>query len=227
MKTSYSLLALVALITLTGMITTDVLLKRQYTKIDWSDPYQTFERRALPAVRHLVIEAAPIAEVVVEQNPTAQALLLPAMASSYRTQQRGDTLVVSFTMNYTGEKRSPRDNSWYELPAGLVLRLPTIESVRMTNGCLTLRKMALDSLAVSLENTRLRTQQMTVKDALGIIADQNSFAMLGPERYPSLQAVIRDSSGLQLTNTQLGMLTTELSPKAEIQLSGQALKWLK
>lgn len=227
MKTSHILLALVAIITLTGMVATDVLLKRQYTTIDWSDPYQTFERRALPAVRHLVIDTAPIAEVIVEQNPRPQALLLPAMADSYRTRQQGDTLFVSFTMNYKGEKRSPRNTSAYELPAGLVLRLPDVESIRMINGCLTLRKTTLDSLAVSLVNTRLRTSQVIVGNALRLTENQNSFALLRADRYQSLQAMVRDSSGLQLDNTQMQAFTPQVSPKAEVQLRGQALKWLK
>lgn len=227
MKTSHILLALVAIVTLTGLVATDVLLKRQYTKIDWNDPYQLFERRALPAVRHLVIEAAPIAEVIVEQNATAQALLLPYMADSYHTYQQNDTLFVSFTMNYKGEKRSPRDNNWYELPAGLVLRLPNTESIRMKNGCLTLRKMALGSLTISLENTRLRTNQVTVNTVLELTESQNSFTRLGADRYQSLRAMVQDSSGLQLDNTQTQTFVTQASPKAEVQLRGQALKWLK
>lgn len=227
MKTSHILLALIAIVTLTGMVTTDVLLQRQYTKIDWSDPYQSFERRALPAVKHLVVDTAPIAEVIVEQNPASQALLFPDMANSYHTRQQGDTLFVSFTMNYTGEKRNPRDNSWYELSAGLVLRLPKVESIRMTNGCLTLRKITLDSLAVSLENTRLRTKQITIGNGLTLIESQNSFAMLGDDRYQSLRVLVHDSSGLQLNNTPVQAFTPQVSPKAEVQLRGQALKWLK
>ena len=227
MKTSYILLTLVALITLTGMVTTDVWLRRQYDKIDWSDPYQTFDQRTLPAVKHLVIDAAPIAEIIVEQKPDSRALLLPAMANYYHTRQQGDTLFVSFTMNYKGEKRNPRTNNDYELPAGLVLRLPRVESIRMANGCLTLRKMTLDSLVVSLENTRLHMNQMSVGKALTLTGTQNSFARLEADRYQSVQAIIRDSSGLQLDNTQAQAFTAQLSPKAEVQLRGQALKWLK
>ena len=149
MKTSHILIALIAVITLTGMIATDVLLKQQYDKIDWSNPYQDFERRPLPAAKHLVIEGAPTSEIIIERSAdSTQALLLPSMANSYRTRQRDDTLFVSFRMNYDGESRDPHNDIGYELPAGMVLRLPDLQSLRITNGRLTLRKFKPAQLAV-------------------------------------------------------------------------------
>lgn len=209
------------------MVAADVLLKQQYDTIDWNDKYQNFERRALPSVQHYVIESAPIAEVIVEGGSrTPQALLLPSMADSYRAEQRGDTVFVRFTMHYSEGKRSPRDYN-YELSAGLVLRLPKVQSVQFTNGALTLRHLTPDQLNVDLQNSRLRTDHVTVLGSFGLNSRQNSFAALNADRYGSMRAVVQDSSGVQLNDVTTEALTAELSPRAEVQLRGRALRWVK
>ena len=221
MKTSHILLATVALVTLTGMVATNVLLKQQYEKIDWRNSYQDFDRRVVPTATYVVIEGAPTAEIIVERSTdTAQALLLPSMANSFSTRQRGDTLLVTFTMNYDDEPRNPRNDIDNELPAGLVLRLPDLQSLRVTNSRLTLRGFTPKQLTVSLQNTRLRTNGLNVTGSFSLTADQNSFAVLGPDQYQSLRLVVRDSSGAQLNDTQTVQFLPDVSPKAEVQLRG-------
>ena len=55
---------------------------------------------------------------------------------------------------------------------------------------------------------------------------RGSVAVLGTDRYKSLRAVVRDSSGIRLNNTQTNAFTPDVSPRAEVQLRGQALRWL-
>ncbi|GAB2563675.1 hypothetical protein [Spirosoma aerophilum] len=231
MKTSYILLAILAIITLTGMVATDLLLLQQYEKMDWSNPYQQFDRRVVPIASHVVIEGAPTSEIIVETGKytrdSAQVFLLPSMANSFRSRKQGDTLFISYLMNYDGERRNPHNDIEYELPAGLVLRLPDLKSLRVTNGRLTLRNSHLNQLTLSLQNTRLRTQKLTVADDFALTASQNSFAKLGPDQYKSLRAVVQDSSGIQLNDSQIDVFKKELSPKADIHLNGRALTWMK
>ena len=65
MKTSHILLALIAVITLTGMVATDLLLKQQYDKINWRNAYQDFKKRDSPNARHWVVTGTPVGEVIV------------------------------------------------------------------------------------------------------------------------------------------------------------------
>ncbi|ADB37174.1 hypothetical protein [Spirosoma linguale] len=228
MKTSHILLALLTIITLSGMVATDVLLKQQYDKLDWSDPYQDFDHRALPAAKHLVIEAAPISEIIVEPSKdSAQAMMWPNMANSFRTRKQGDTLFVTFTMNYEGESRNPHDDIVYPLAPGLVLRLPDLQSLRIKNGRLTIRQFTPQQLAVSLQNTRLITDKLTVDGPFRLTSSQNSFAVLGADHYKSLATIVQDSSGVRLNDSEVDNFTKQVSPKAEVQLRGKALKWLK
>ncbi|GAB3043157.1 hypothetical protein [Spirosoma pulveris] len=228
MKTSHILLAVLAIITLSGMVASDVLLKQQYDKLDWSDPYQDFAHRALPVAKHLVIEAAPIAEIIVEPvKDTAQVMIWPNMANSYKARKQGDTLFVTFTMDYEGESRNPHDDIGYPLATGLVLRMPYLESLQIANGRLTIRKFIPEQLAVSLQNSRLLTDKLGVNGLFQLTARQNSFAVVGADHYKSLAAVVQDSSGVQLNDSEIDTFTKQVSSKAEIQLRGRALKWVK
>ena len=228
MKTSYILLAILALVTLTGMVTIDVLLKQQYDRVDWRNPYQNFETRSLPTARHWVIEGTPTAEIIVlESADSVQALIAPDFTKFYRTRQQSDTVFVKFTPDYSGDQGEPRASADYELTTQLVLRLPNIHTLRITDGRVTLSELRKDSLQVVLQNTRLRTAGVKVSGLFSLVAGRNSFAALGADQYKSLQATIRDSSGIWLNDTQVETFAMQAAPKADVQLKGRALKWVK
>ncbi len=226
MKTSYVLLAVLILVTLTGMVATDVLLKQHYKKIDWNNSYQMFDQQTLPSVSNLVIQGSPINEIIIEQSDTAQALVDSKLAKFLNIRQQNDTAYVSFTPDYEGT-RPPRSDADFQIGEDLVLRLPNLQSLRVTNGRITLHKQTTNALTIDLKNTRLRTDGVVVNGPVTLITSRNSVAVLGADRYESLRAVVQDSSVLQLKDTQTNIFTSEVSPHAEVQLRGKALRWLK
>lgn len=226
MKTSHILLAIIAVVTLTGMVATDVLLKQQYEKIDWNNLYQTFERRSLSDVKHVIIKGSPDEEIIIEQSKSqAQALMRPERAQFFRVQQRGDTAYVTFTTD-ADVHNAPKNVAYNELPASMVLRLPDLRSLHVTNGRLTLQNFKPAQLTVSLLNSRLRTNELIVAASFELTESRNSFAVLGADRYQSLRLAVRDSSGIKLNDTQTEQLSLDVSARAEVQLLGQALRWL-
>ncbi|MVM37715.1 hypothetical protein GO730_09070 [Spirosoma sp. HMF3257] len=228
MKTSYILLAIIALITLMGMVATDVLLKQEYDKIDWRNPYQDFEKRSLPRVNHWVVEGTPANEIMLMHSADKpQALVAPGLVKFFRFRQQGDTAFVSFTPDYSGYQSEPRDEADRELSIRLVLWLPDWQTLRVENARLTLSEFKGNKLTIALRNSRLRTNKLIISDSFDLTASANSFAVLGADQYKSLRTIVQDSSGVQLNNTQTEAFTKALSPKAEIQVRGQALKWLK
>ncbi len=228
MKTSSILLAVIALVTLTGMVATDVLLKQQYNKVDWKNPYQDYEKRNLPTAKHWVIEGTPTNEIIIEQRTgVSHALVEKETAKYYRTRQQGDTVFVFFTPDYSVGRNSPRADAERGYSNAVLLQLAGLQSLTAKNARLTLRNWTGEQVAITLENSRLRTDKLAIAGAFDLTASQNSFAVLGPDRYGSLQASIQDSSGVQMNDTQAITFTKQLSPKAEVQLRGQALKWLR
>ncbi|AUD03964.1 hypothetical protein [Spirosoma pollinicola] len=228
MKTSHILLAVISILTLTGMIGTDMLLKQQYDKIDWTNPYQQFEQRTLPIAKHWVIEGTPTSEIIIEKaNTKGHALIDPEQIKHYRMHQQGDTVFIAFTPDFSGYQNEPRADADRELRVLLVLRLPTVQTLSFENGRLTLSGLIADSMAVSLQKSRLRTNKITSSKSFSLTSSQNSFAILGEDYYHNLQTIVEDSSGVQLNNCQVDSFIKLVSPKAEIQLRGKALTWLK
>ncbi len=152
MKTSYILLMVIAFVTGTGMVATDVLLRQQYNRIDWRNPYQHFDTRPLPTARHWVIEGTPSAEIVaLESTDKPQALIAPGFADYYHIRQQGDTVFVNFIHDNKGYQVAPRSDADHELGVRLVLRLPALQTLRIQNGRVTLSELNKDSLRVTLQ----------------------------------------------------------------------------
>ena len=227
MKTSYILLTILALVTGTGMVATDVLLKQQYNTIDWRNPYQQFDAKRLPTARHWVIEGTSTAEIMVlESADTPQALVAPDYTRFYSTRQQGDTVFVTFTPDDTSYQFDPREDASRVLAVRLVLRLPSLQTLRIKDGRVTLSELRKDSLRVTVQNSRLRTAGGKL-NSFSVVARQNSFITVGPSQYGSIQATVQDSSGIWLNDTQVDNLAVQPSPRAGVQLTGRALAWVK
>ena len=231
MKKSTILLALVAFVALSGMVTSNLLLKQEYDKINWSRPYPTFRQQALPnTIRHVVIKTFPVASVVIEPSDTARMLVKPDLASHLKTQQRADTLFVQFTPpgELSATELNPRDMSsvpWKSV--GLVLRLPRLQSLHATNSWLTVLKFRPELLTVTLNHSRLEALTVSTVGACRLAVSRGSWAQLGAERFGALAVSVQDSSLLQLLGTTAGVFTREIAPSAGIQFTGGALGLLK
>ena len=231
MKTSYILLAIIAILTLTGMVATDVLLKQQYDNIDWRNQYQNYEKRDLPRATHWVLEGTSGSEIIIEHTTgAAQALLQPEEAKNYSIRQQGDTVFVTFkpSNGRFGENDSLRHVAERSFSEDLLLRIPKLTSINAKDARITVRNWSMDRLTINLRNTRLQTHNVVIADSLALTVGQNSFSVLSnTDQYKTVQAVVQDSSGIQINDTPIANFTAQTSPKAEVRLSGQALKWLK
>ncbi|MBD2701278.1 hypothetical protein IC229_11565 [Spirosoma sp. BT702] len=229
MKTSSILLAIIALVTLTSMVATDLLLKQEYEKIDWRNPYQAFAHRSLPTAKNWVVKGTPAGEIIMlRSKDSAEALIDPEQVKFYKTRQQDDTVFVTFTPEIGGYDAEPRDDAAYEKRHQIVLRMPDFQSLRIKDSRMTLADVGTDTLSIALENSRLRTKKLTVSGVFSLTMGQNSFAVLGDaDQYNLLRTSVQDSSGVLFNNTQVMKFLLDVSPKAEVQLRGQMLKWLK
>ncbi len=226
MKTSHYLLIAAVLITLTGMVATDVLLAREYAKIDWRDPYQFFVRRDLPAATHLVINGTGSREIFVETGQRSQALIAPDDSSFFSFRMQHDTLHVSFNPD-TANHSSPSGSVWNNPMTGLVVRLPAFVSVRGINTRLTIQNRTQPTLDVSLQNSVLFANKLTASPVLHLTETQNSFALLRDGHYKAVALVVQDSSAVHLHDPQIDAFSPTLSDRAEVQFKGKATRWVK
>lgn len=243
MKTSHYLLIAAVLITLTGMVATDVLLTREYERIDWSDPYQFFARRNLPAATHVVISGTPNRDIVVETGQVivvdvpgrsahnepvrqAQALVAPEDSLFFRSHIRHDTLYISFTPDTTSHD-SPRLEAGVDKRVGVLLRLPVIQSLTAINARVKMPQLTIPSLDVTLQNSYLNPFAIAIPGSFRLVERQNSLAELSGGNYKTINVVVQDSSAVHLNNPQIDAFSPTLSDRAEVQLRGKATRWVK
>ncbi len=222
MKTSIKLLGLLAAVTLTGMVSINSLLKRQYDKIDWSNPYQNFTAKPLPSLKHVRISGTPDYEIKIERSATPQALLDPDMKGHiFKTEQRGDTLLVTFTTKGNGWD-GPIDGESDGL-VGLVLHLPELSSLFANNVRITVSGFETPQLNLTAHHARLLTEKMRVNGTLTVQTENHGFALIRADTCGILRATLRDESSMNLSDVRPAHLITRVAPRAELRLRGQQL----
>ncbi len=224
MKTSVKLLCLLAVLTLTGMLSVDGLLKQQYDRIDWNNPYQDFKPQPLPALRHLRISGTPGFVIHLQQNAKSQALLDPDLKGHrFATTQQGDTLLVTFTTKDNGWD-GPIDREWEYYRTALILNLPALSSLYVNNVRTKISGFQTDKLSLTAHHARLTTEKLRVPGTLSIQTENWAYAIINADTCGTLRATVRDSSGLKLDGIRPGHLITNVAPGAELRLRGQQLE---
>ena len=227
MKTSIKLLCLLAVITLTGMLSVNGLLKQQYDRIDWSNPYQDFVIKPLPVLRHVRISGTPEYGIRIQQGAKSQALLGPELnASVLEISQQGDTLLVTFNKkgsNWDG----PIDSEWDNYHTGLVLNLPALSSLYVNNVRANVSGFETDQLSLTAHHARLRTEKIRVPGQLTVQTEKRAFAILDADTCGILRVTVRDLSGANLEKVRPDRLITNVAPGAELRLKGNQLGAMK
>ncbi len=223
MKTSIKLLCLLAVVTLTGMLSVDGLLKQEYDKIDWSNPHQGFTIKPLPALRHVRISGTPGFVILLQKDATAQALLDPDLnGHRFTTTQRGDTLLVVLETKDTGWD-GPIDNEWDFYRTALVLNLPALSSLFVNNVRVKVNGFETDQLSLTAHHARLITEKIRVSGTLSVQTENRAYATLNTDTCGILRATVRDSSGLNMDGIRPGRFISDIAPKGEIRLRGHQL----
>ena len=226
MKTSIKLLCLLAVITLTGMLSVNGLLKQQYDRIDWTNPYQNFTTQPIPALRHVRISGTPDYEIKLERNASAQALLDPDLSGHiFKTDRRGDTLLITFTAKGKGWN-GPIDDEWPGFVA-LVLHLPELNSLYTNNVRVTVSGFETPQLSLTAHHARLFTEKMRINGTLTVQTENQGFALIRADSCKTLRATLRDSSSMNLNSIHPIRLITDVAPKAGLRLKGQQLGAMK
>jgi hypothetical protein len=223
MKTSFKLLCLLAVVTLTGMLSVDGLLKQQYDRIDWSNPYQDFKPQPLPALRHLRISGTPGCVIHLQQSPKPQALLDPGLTGHrFATTQKGDTLTVLVETKDNGLD-GPINTEWDFYRPALVLNLPALSSLYVKNVRTKISGFETNQLSLTAHHARLMTEKLRVSSTLTVQTENGAFAILNADSCGILRATVRDSSGVNLADIRPGRFLHTVAPKGEIRVRGQQL----
>lgn len=230
MKTSIKLLCLLAVVTLTGMVSINVLLKKQYDLLDWSNPYQSYISRPLPALRHVHIVGKLGYQVLIRQHPQASVLINPDFPlSKFQVSQRGDTLLIKLSAadsNATGPVYEPWDE-WEKNQPDIALNLPELNSLEATNVRIAVDGFSATNLSLTSRHALLKTKRIRVPGSLAVQAQNGSIVRLNADTCGVLLVTARDSVSVSLDKIDPVRILPTIAPKAELRVRGQQVEQLQ
>lgn len=225
MKTSLLLFLVSIGIVVMGLVSYNVLLKKEYDKIDWSNPYQFYKPLPIRAVSYLVLNGNPYHEFLIEYHEKPAALVRPEDSSAVKYRQEGDTLFIDYKPLERYSVK-PKLITARSLPTRIVVRLPTLKQIIATKGHLVVQNFDTDSLTLNMSFTRLTLFKVKVRQHAQILLQKESFAEFFDGPFNRMKLHVRDDSGFDLHDAKIIQFEPVISDKSEVRLSGQALKWL-
>lgn len=257
MKFTSTILVALLVILLGGLLSSNIILKKEYDKVDKSDIFWTYDYVLKQPFRHLKIIGGNNTLIAFQQSHTSSVRILGEWKKYHGGQVKAwvknDTLYVNF--DYTPANLF--EKFWLQTVTAVRIFSPELLSIEGTNTNIELDKMNQKSFSVNItgrsrfevESLRPSFDSLTIsqKDSSTVIFEMSpeyhtTFAeestrmgVSSTQQITSKEAMtINDVSAklegyslLDLGHAQIGTLQLTIADSSAIILSGGALKKLK
>jgi hypothetical protein len=230
----FSMLALFVI----GMVTTNILFKRQYDKLDRSDLYWNYNKILESPFKHLKIDGGNITNIAFEQSKNCSVRVLDYWGGyqkdSVKAFVTGDTLHIKFLNKYD----NLIEKSWMENNTLVRLTAPELLTIEGVNTNLSMEKMKQRSYQVNLSGKSRLEVESDVHDLDRVNVTQKDSTQVVFEMNPELKgsSIIRaqkltaNLSGITLLD--VGHLYTNnsdltLADSTALILSGKTINTIK
>lgn len=227
MKTSNIILSLITIFFFGSIVGTAMILKQEYEKIDFEDPFYGLVRNELPAFS--VVKLQGNYHGLVEIRPGEKHKLLhPYNLRSLRWEVRADTLFV----NYTGESRGGRNFSEQTFknnhPAAYVVA-PAVSSVVSEGMSLRVNGLTADHFKARFNGKSggISFKGNTIKKLSAQAGASGILQLENDNRIDMASISAEDKSKLIITLQQIDSLEIKASSQANVQLPGALLEKIK
>lgn len=150
MKVSNIILTTALILTVTGMLVSNLILKSEYNKVDKNDPYWTYGKIQDQPFKHLNITGGNITNISFEQSPHSSVKVLKSWRgyhdSSLKTYVKQDTLFVMFS----NRLENLPEKFWLMRMIPVRIFCPELLSITGFDTRITLDKFNRNNLQVSL-----------------------------------------------------------------------------
>lgn len=253
MKLSSKILLAGGLVLLAGMLSSNLVLKSKYDKLDKSDHYWSFEKIETRPFKYLKLNGGNIAHIAFEQGKDCSVRILEDWQRYHRghvdVDVENDTLYLNFDF-------VPKDNfekDWMKYNTVVRIFSPELRSIQGTNTHFEMYLMKQRSYSINLTGKsfleiesmvrNLDALDVSLKDSAQVVFEMSpEYAaakkeVVGPgveKEYPitnkeamtlhSLVANIQGLSLLDIGHAQIDTISLAVSDSSAIILSGGALR---
>jgi hypothetical protein len=235
MKWSTRILLTIVLALVGGLLVSNIVLKKEYDKIDKSDLYWNYEKVLEQHFKYLKIEGGNSTNIAFEQSANCSVRLLndwqrnkPELINTF---VKNDTLFVKFI--YTGKDEN--EKNWMEWITPVRIFAPELLYVEGFNTKFEMFKIKQKSISVNMSGkSEFELESMTTAfDSLNIVQKDSSAVVfeMSPDykttasfHVKKVAAKIQGVSILDLGHAQIDSLQLNIADSSGIILSGGALK---
>lgn len=200
MKISTSILFTLLILLVAGMLCSNIILKKEYDKVDKSDLYWTYRRVSETPFKHLKIKGGNITNIAFEQSNTCSVRVLEDWARYHKGDitavVKNDTMFVDFSFVPQNEN----EKSWLKNITPVRIFCPQLLSVEGFNTKLEMFKMKQKSYTVSMAGKSQFEVESMIPSLESLNISQKDSSEVVFEMSPEYKAVPKaESSGKALT----------------------------
>ena len=220
MKPSNIVLLSMVAVLLSGMYSTNLVLKKEFIKIDLGDPQKNYVSVDSGAFQVLEISGSNGYPIVIEKGTRNDVKVLRRRISFFKKERAGDTLRIHFSGS-----NMPLDQSMSnQNPVGIIIQCPSVEHVLIKDTYTRLKGFENEQLTLQLEGNAFSDFQNCRFSKLSITAKSRSiFAFTQQNSVDTLALRLTNTSNGFLYKVDYGVLQPTLGDSALVTLSGSSL----
>jgi hypothetical protein len=256
MKLTVKILVGMFVVFIAGLLASNIILKREYDKVDKSDLYWTYRKVLEQPFKYLKVEGGNITHIAFEQSPNYSVRILNNWLRGnegvVKTSIKNDTLFILF--NYADKTMDEKRYWKYITPVRIFS--PRLEAVEGYNTNLEMFKLNQKSISVNMSGrskfeveSRIRyLDSLTIfqKDSSEVVFEMSE-DIKSPKNQPEIKSIVADAEEikspeamnirsvkadlqgyalLDLGHAQIKNISLNIADSSAIILSGGAIKAL-
>ncbi len=234
MKLSTKILLLLLVLFTSGLVASNMLLKKEYERKDKSDLFWTYNAIIQQPFKHLKITGGNLTKILYEPGKTCAVRVLNTydyIAKGISTRVQNDTLFLNFPNNY----KDTYEKDWLKWNNPLIIFSPELLSIDGDNTNLEMYKVKQKNISVRLSGkSKFEIESMETQFDTVHVVQQDSTAIvfeMSPENKTTesfhinyVHAQLKGYSIFDIGHAQIDSLQLSISDSSAILLSGGTMR---
>jgi len=227
MKTSNQLVIIILLIFFGAIIGSAMILKQEYHKIDFDDPFYGLSRNELASFKAVMLQGNYHGLVEVRPGKKHE-ILHPASMDIFEWEVRQDTLYLSYTREAQGG-RYFSERTFNKSSAAAYVLAPSISSVASENMSCRVHGWKTDQFQASFSgpNGGMSFKENTFKKLSAQAGDHGLLQLEDDNVIGNAAITAEGKSEIRIVSQQIDSLQLRAEPEAKVQLPGALLEKVK
>lgn len=221
MKTSNILLIVTVSLFFLVTLSSNLVLKSQFDKIDKDDPFYGFSKHQIKPFQYVKLQGRDVGLTEIRQGAVAEIRMI-TQPKYLRWDYSGDTLILTYTAEANQGYR-PRGGTFGSLPSFYVIT-PTLKGIISDNVRCKVRNYKFEDLLVQQKGDGLLLAGSSIDNLTASVAANGYLKLAQDNQIGTADIVVHDSSALSADKDMFKLFNAKIDSSAYISMPGSMLK---